>query len=58
MIDAKVKYLKVKDAAGKEYLCPLDALKKLEQATDEELANCVEAEVVGRYSSDHEVVNK
>ncbi|MGQ9922086.1 MAG: hypothetical protein ACUVRZ_12280 [Desulfobacca sp.] len=58
MIDEKVKYLKVKDAAGNEYLCPLDALKTLDQATDEELANCVEAEVVGRYSSDHEVVNR
>ncbi len=58
MIDDKVKYLKVKDAAGNEYLCPLDALKSLDKATDEDLANCVEAEVVGRYSSDHEVVNK
>lgn len=58
MIDAKVKYLKVKDAAGQEYLCPLDALKTLQQATAEDLANCVEAEVVGRYSSDHEVVDK
>lgn len=58
MIDDKAKYLKVKDAAGNEYLCPLDALKNLKQATDEELANCVEADVVGRYSSDHEVVKK
>jgi len=58
MIDEKVKYLKVKDSAGNEYLCPLDALKTLDKATDEELANCVEAEVVGRYSSDHEVVGR
>lgn len=56
MLDEKVKYLKVKDAAGNEYLCPLDALKSLDKATDEELSNCVEADVVGRYSSDHEVL--
>jgi hypothetical protein len=54
--DNKNKYLKVKDRAGNEFLCPLDALKSVQDATDEELSECVEEAVVGRYSGDIEVV--
>ncbi len=54
--DKKYKYLKVKDKAGNEFLCPLDALKSVSKATEEELADCVEEAVVGRYSGDIEIV--
>jgi hypothetical protein len=50
------KYLKVKDKAGNEFLCPLDALKSVNDATEEELNECVEEAVVGRYSGNIEVV--
>lgn len=52
----QAKYLKVKDKAGNEFLCPLDALKSIKDATDEELENCAEEAVVGRYAGDIEVV--
>jgi len=51
------KYLKVKDKAGNEFLCPLDALKSVNDATEEELNECVEEAVVGRYSGNIEVVD-
>jgi len=54
--DKKYKYLKIKDKAGNEFLCPLDALKSVRDATEEELSECVEEAVVGRYSGDIEVV--
>jgi hypothetical protein len=54
--DKKYKYLKVKDKAGNEFLCPLDALKSVSEATEKELAECVEGDVVGRYAGDIEIV--
>lgn len=50
------KYVRVKDAGGNLFLCPLSALKPVEAATAEELADCVEEDVVGRYAGDIEVV--
>jgi len=50
------KYVRLKDKSGSEFLCPLDALKSIKDATEEELAECVEEAVVGRYSGDIEVV--
>jgi hypothetical protein len=47
--DKRYKYLKVKDKAVREFLCPLDALKSINEATEEELAECVEEAVVERY---------
>jgi hypothetical protein len=52
----KGKYLKVKDKAGNEFLCPLESLKSVADATEEELAECVEEAVVGRYAGDIDVV--
>jgi hypothetical protein len=43
-------YVRVKDAAGNDFICPLDALKKTSQATDAELDNCVDDATVKRYS--------
>jgi hypothetical protein len=50
------KYVRLTDKSGSEFLCPLDALKSIQDATEEELAECVEGDVVGRYSGDIEVV--
>jgi len=50
------KYIRLKDRAGSEFLCPLDALKSIEAATEEELAECVEGDVVGRYAGNIEIV--
>jgi len=50
------KYIRLKDKTGSEFLCPLDALKSIDEATEEELAECVEGDVVGRYSGDIEIV--
>ena len=36
----------MKDRAGNEWLCPLDALKNVKEATQEELDDCVEPDVV------------
>jgi hypothetical protein len=49
------KYLRVKDKTGNEFLCPLEALKNVKDATEEELNDCVEGDVVGRYAGDIEV---
>ena len=32
----------VKDKAGNEYICPIDALKDPKNASEEELKNCVD----------------
>jgi hypothetical protein len=50
------KYVRLKDKTGSEFLCPLDALKSIKDATEQELAECVEEDVVGRYSGDIEIV--
>ena len=57
MIDQAVRgkrFFKVKDRAGNEWLCPLDALKNVKEATQEELDDCVERDVVTRYPGDIE----
>lgn len=40
------RFVKVKDGSGNEWLCPLEALKKAKDATQEELDDCVELDVV------------
>ena len=48
-------WVRVKDNAGNEFICPLDALKERKLATDEELENCVDDAVVGRYSGNIDI---
>lgn len=50
------KYVRLKDASGSEFLCPLAALKSIKEATKLEIEECVEGDVVGRYSGDIEIV--
>ena len=44
-------WVRVKDDAGNEFICPLDALKDRKSATDEELDQCVDDAVKGRYAA-------
>ncbi len=57
MADQKQKptYVRVKDIAGNEFICPLDALKNPATATDEELNNCVDNATVGRYAGNMDI---
>ena len=43
-------YVKVKDMAGNDFVCPLNELRDPKQLSEDELDNCVESVVVGRYA--------
>lgn len=43
-------YVKVKDMAGNEFVCPLNELRDASKISDTELENCFEGDVVGRYA--------
>jgi hypothetical protein len=43
-------YVKVKDMAGNEFICPIDALKNPEELSDVDLDNCVDDATVKRYA--------
>ena len=40
------RFVKVKDSSGNEWLCPLDVIKSVKNATQEELDDCIELDVV------------
>lgn len=49
MVEAKElgkRFVRVKDSSGNVWLCPLEARKKASEATQEELDDCVELDVV------------
>jgi hypothetical protein len=50
-------FVKVKDAAGNDWLCPLDSLMDPEDASEDELNSCVDDATVGRYAGDIKVVD-
>ena len=56
--DKKPVYVRVKDGAGNQFLCPIDALKDIKKATDDEIENCVDDAVVGRYAGEIKVADK
>ena len=43
-------YVKVKDMAGNEFVCPIDALKKQAELSESDLENCVDDATVKRYA--------
>ena len=51
-------YVRVRDGAGNAFLCPIDALKDVGKATDEELESCVDDAVAERYAGEIEVEDK
>lgn len=48
------RFVKVKDSSGNEWLCPLDAMKNAKDATQEEMDDCVELDVVTHTAGDIE----
>jgi hypothetical protein len=50
--------VRVKDEKGNSFICPIDSLIDTEKATEEELANCVDDAVVGRYAGNIDIVDK
>jgi arginine/ornithine N-succinyltransferase beta subunit len=51
-------YVRVKDGAGNQFLCPIDALKDIKKATEQELENCVDNAVAERYAGEIKVLEK
>jgi hypothetical protein len=49
-------FVKVKDMAGNEFVCPLNELRNVKNVSDEELENCFEGDVVGRYAGQLNIV--
>jgi len=47
--DRSKRFVWVKDTAGNEFLCPADALKKPEDATEAELKACIDVEALKPY---------
>ncbi len=50
--EQKKNYSWVKDAAGKEFLCPADAMEEAGDASDEELTDCISVEALKPYTED------
>lgn len=49
-------YVRVKDAKGNEFVCPLAALKDIREASEDELESCVDDATVGRYPGNLDIV--
>ena len=50
-------YVKVKDMAGNEFVCPLEGLRDARKISDAELENCFEGDVIGRYAGQLNIVD-
>ena len=48
-------FVRVKDQSGNEFICPIETLIDPKNATEEELSNCVDDGVVGRYASNIDI---
>jgi hypothetical protein len=46
------RFVKVRDSSGNEWLCPMDTMKNAKDATQKELDDCVELEVVTHTAGD------
>lgn len=55
-METKERFVRVRDRAGNEFICPLSALKDMESASDEELEQCVDDGTLGRYSGNIDVI--
>ena len=51
-------YVRVKDMAGNDFVCPLDELRDPDSISEAELENCVEDVVVGRYAGQLKIVDR
>ena len=50
-------FVKVKDMAGNEFVCPLNELKNVKNVSEEELEDCFEGDVVGRYAGQLNIID-
>jgi hypothetical protein len=50
-------FVKVKDMAGNEFVCPLNELRNAKSVSEAELENCFEGDVVGRYAGQLNIVD-
>jgi hypothetical protein len=50
-------FVKVKDEAGNEFVCPLNELRNVKDVSAEELKNCFEGDVIGRYAGNLNIVD-
>ncbi|MEJ5359262.1 MAG: hypothetical protein WHT06_11380 [Desulfobacterales bacterium] len=46
----KTVYVRVRDGAGNEFVCPIEALKDIREVPEEILDRCVDDATVGRYA--------
>lgn len=49
-------YVRVKDYAGNDFVCPIEALKNPKDVSEEELENCVDDATVNRYIGNIKIV--
>lgn len=57
MSESKATYVRVQDKAGNEFICPIDALRDLKTASEEDLEQCVDDATVGRYAGNIDIVD-
>ena len=50
-------YVKVKDMAGNDFVCPLNELRDAKKISEAELENCSEGDVIGRYAGQLKIVD-
>ena len=48
-------WVRVRDDAGNEFICPLNALKDRRLATEDEFDNCVDDAITGRYAGNLDI---
>jgi hypothetical protein len=50
-------YVRVKDMAGNDFVCPLNELRDPKSISEAESENCFEGDVVGRYAGMIKIVD-
>ncbi len=50
-------FVKVKDMAGNEFVCPLNTLRDAKSVSTSELDDCFEGDVIGRYAGQLNIVD-
>ena len=53
--EKKEVWVRVKDDVGNEFICPLNALKDRQSATEDELDHCVDDAITGRYAANLDI---
>ena len=51
-------FVRVKDMAGNDFLCPLNALRDAKSVSEAEWDNCFEGDVVERYAGLIDIVER